>query len=116
MYFFFPQNQPSRLNDTEGLTWLQESMILPLTEGSMRPQHLMDVTDPEKSMRKIVVTVITATCEWLLDARYQAGYLTCLLSLIPQATFQYGYCYLNFTNEHTDAQEVKHLAQCFMAN
>lgn len=91
-------------------------MILPLTEGSMRPQHLMDVTDPEKSMRKIVVTVITATCEWLLDARYQAGYLTCLLSLIPQATFRYGYCYLNFTNEHTDAQEVKHLAQCFMAN
>lgn len=67
-------------------------------------------------MRKIVVTAITAIYECLLDARYQAGYFTCLLSLIPQATFQYGYCYLSFTNEHTDAREVKHLVQCFTAN
>ena len=67
-------------------------MILPLLEGGSRSQRWIDVTDPEYSMRNQVVgTAVTDIYEGLLYARYQAGHFTCVLSVTPQATLQYGH-------------------------
>lgn len=83
-----------------------KSLILPLLEGGSRSQCWIDVSDSEYSMRKQVVgTAVKASYEGLLDARYQAGHFTCVLSLTPQATLQYGHSYLCFADEQVEVQK-----------